>query len=172
MHQKRNPRVSAIDMAPTSVQSEDLSNRGAKHLADCVSSASLAGRGFRIVTLVADFPGRVNQVFGALSIQLPDVFDYHIEVVPCLCRKVRPGAGYRGLPGRTWRSTLLVPTKSGLVVCLGEAVGEVRGVMYDLRQADCGMLTIGLYLAPSDLNFPVERYYTFEEFDALCHLFY
>lgn len=53
------------------------------------------------------------------------------------------------------------------MVCLGETAGEVRGVMYDLRKADCGMLTIGLYLAPSDLHFPVERYYTFEEFDAL-----
>lgn len=88
-------------MAPTSVQSVDLGNRGAKYLADCVSSASLAGRGFRIVTLVPDFPGRVNQVFGALSIRPPDVFNYHIEAVPRLYRKVRPGAGYRGLLGLT-----------------------------------------------------------------------
>ena len=100
----------------------------------------------------------------------PDVFNHNIETVPRLYRAARPGADYR------WSLDLIrkfgerhekVPTKSGLMVGLGETILKIRDVIRDLRGSGCRMLTIGQYLAPSDSHLPVERYYTPEEFDQL-----
>jgi len=154
----------------TSVDRDDLRDGGAEHFADCVSSVRAAQPQIKIETLVPDFRGRVNQALSALSTAPPDVFNHNMETVPRLYRKARPGADYQGsldLIRIFGDRHPQVPTKSGLMVGLGETVDEVRAVMYDLRQSGCDMLTIGQYLAPSDSHLPVERYYTPEEFESL-----
>ena len=112
----------------------------------------------------------MNQALTALSTAPPDVFNHNIETVPRHYRKARPGADYAGsleLIRIFGDRHPQVPTKSGLMVGLGEEIEEVYAVMHDLRQSGCDMLTIGQYLAPSDSHLPVERYYTPEEFDSL-----
>ncbi len=154
----------------TSVDRDDLRDGGAGHFAECVSSVRAMRPGIAIEILVPDFRGRVDRALDALSAAPPDVFNHNIETVPRLYRKARPGADYRGSLDliRTFGERHpKVPTKSGLMVGLGERIDEVRTVMHDLRQAGCDMLTIGQYLAPSDAHLPVERYYTPAEFASL-----
>ena len=120
--------------------------------------------------LTPDFRGRMDIALEALSLSPPDVFNHNMETVSRLYKKARPGADYQ------WSLELIkrfgevhpeVPTKSGLMVGLGEEIDEIKQVMRDLRAHGCTMLTIGQYLAPSDSHLPVERYYTPEEFDEL-----
>ena len=129
-----------------------------------------ASPGVNVEILTPDFRGRMNEALDALSTAPPDVFNHSMETVPRLYRQARPGADYR------WSLDLIrafgdlhpdVPTKSGLMLGLGERIEEIHAVMHDLRHAGCKMLTIGQYLAPSDSHLPVERYYTPDEFDAL-----
>ena len=154
----------------TSVDRDDLRDGGAGQFAACVSAVRAARPGTRIEILTPDFRGRMNEALDALSTEPPDVFNHNIETVPRLYRAARPGADYR------WSLQLIrdfgerhpkVPTKSGLMVGLGETILEIRDVIGDLRRAGCRMLTIGQYLAPSDSHLPVERYYTPDEFDEL-----
>ncbi|MDJ0739557.1 MAG: lipoyl synthase [Gammaproteobacteria bacterium] len=154
----------------TSVDRDDLRDGGAAHFAACVAAVRAARPGIRIEILTPDFRGRMNEALDALSEATPDVFNHNIETVPRLYRQARPGADY------AWSLELLqrfaerhpsVPTKSGLMVGMGEDLSEVMQAMCDLRQNSCRMLTIGQYLAPSDSHLPVERYYTPAEFDDL-----
>lgn len=154
----------------TSVDRDDLRDGGAKHFADCVRAAREAQPAIKVEILTPDFRGRMEVALEAMSVSPPDVFNHNMETVPRLYKQARPGADYQ------WSLDLIkqfgerhpeVPTKSGLMVGLGETVEEIHATMQDLRAHGCRMLTIGQYLAPSDSHLPVERYYSPEEFDAL-----
>ncbi len=156
----------------TSVDRDDLRDGGAQHFADCTAAVRGAQTGIKVEILTPDFRGRMHEALDALDRAPPDIFNHNIETVPRLYRAARPGADYQ------WSLDLLrkfaerhpkIPTKSGLMVGLGETLKEIREVMYDLRQNSCKMLTIGQYLAPSDSHLAVERYYTPEEFEQLRH---
>ena len=154
----------------TSVDRDDLRDGGAQHFADCIKAAREAQPGIKVEILTPDFRGRMDVALDLMSTEPPDVFNHNMETVPRLYKKARPGADYQ------WSLDLIrkfgerhpnVPTKSGLMVGLGEEMEEIKETMRDLREHDCNMLTIGQYLAPSDSHLPVERYYTPDEFDEL-----
>ncbi len=154
----------------TSVDRDDLRDGGAKHFADCVRAAREAQPGISVEVLTPDFRGRMDIAIAEMSVEPPDVFNHNIETVPRLYKQARPGADYQ------WSLDLIkkfgerhpdIPTKSGLMVGLGEELEEIEAVMCDLRDHGCRMLTIGQYLAPSDSHLPVERYYTPDEFEEL-----
>jgi lipoic acid synthetase len=121
--------------------------------------------------LVPDFRGRESIALAAFSdAAVPDVFNHNLETVPRLYRQARPGADYRGSLDllRAFKARYpRVPTKSGLMLGLGEEHEEVLAVMADLRAHGCDMLTLGQYLQPSRDHLPVQRYWTPAEFDAL-----
>lgn len=154
----------------TSVDRDDLRDGGATHFADCVEAVREAQPGIRVEILTPDFRGRMEISLDALSVSPPDVFNHNMETVPRLYKKARPGADYQ------WSLDLIkqfgerhpgIPTKSGLMVGLGEEVEEIKAVMRDLLEHGCSMLTIGQYLAPSDSHLPIEAYYTPQQFDEL-----
>lgn len=154
----------------TSVDRDDLRDGGAGHFADCIRQLRQRCPELAIEILVPDFRGRLERALQALDAAPPDVFNHNLETVPRLYRKARPGADYG------WSLRLIrefgarhphVPTKSGLMVGLGERLDEVIEVMVDLRDQDCDMLTIGQYLQPSVHHLAVERFVTPDEFDEL-----
>jgi len=154
----------------TSVDRDDLRDGGAAHFAACVAAVREARPGIQVEILTPDFRGRMNAALDALSKSPPDVFNHNIETVPRLYRKARPGADYRWsleLIRKFGRRHPRIPTKSGLMVGLGETLGEIKTVMSDLRENGTKMLTIGQYLAPSDSHLPVDRYFAPDEFEAL-----
>ncbi len=119
-----------------------------------------------------DFRGREATALAALAGDaVPDVFNHNLETVPRLYAQARPGANYSGLPSTSSRDFKSahpeVPTKSGLMLGLGEESDEILAVMADLRAQGCAMLTLGQYLQPSRDHLPVRRYWTPAEFDAL-----
>lgn len=152
----------------TSVDRDDLPDRGAAHFAATVREIKALNPECKVEILVPDFRGRVEQAVAILKQNPPDVFNHNLENVPRLYREVRPGADYN------WSLELLkifkqefpdIPTKSGLMVGLGETNEEILDVMRDLRQHGVTMLTIGQYLQPSRHHLKVERYVPPEEFD-------
>jgi lipoic acid synthetase len=145
----------------TSVDRDDLKDGGAKHFVDCIRAVRGKSPATRIEILVPDFRGRLERALDVLDAALPDVMNHNLETVPRLYRKARPGGNYphslkllKDFKARPPR----VPTKSGLMVGLGEADHEILEVMRDLRAHDVDMLTIGQYLQPSQHHLPVERY--------------
>ncbi len=157
----------------TSVDRDDLRDGGAGHFVACVRAIRAHNPGIRVETLVPDFRGRVERALEALAEAPPDVFNHNLETVPRLYRRVRPGADYRGsleLLRRFGAHHPQVPTKSGLMLGLGEAPEEVEAVMDDLRAAGCRMLTLGQYLQPSRDHLPVERFVSPAEFERLRRL--
>ncbi len=158
----------------TSVDRDDLRDGGAAHFAACIQTTRKAVPEIVIEILVPDFRGRMALALAALDRAPPDVFNHNLETVPRLYKQARPGADY------AWSLQLLadfkarhprVPTKSGLMVGLGETNEEIEAVMRDLRAHGCDLLTIGQYLQPSrDYHLPVERYVTPAEFDAFAVL--
>jgi lipoic acid synthetase len=157
----------------TSVDRDDLRDGGAGHFAACIDAVRELTPSTRIEVLVPDFRGRMDTALAALEQQPPDVFNHNLETVPRLYRQARPGADY------AWSLQLLqafkqqhpsVPTKSGLMLGLGEQRDEIEQVMRDLRRHDCDMLTLGQYLQPSRDHLPVERFVTPREFDELGSL--
>ncbi len=155
----------------TSVDRDDLRDGGAGHFAACIGAIREASPSTRIEVLTPDFRGRMAPALAALSATPPDVFNHNLETVPRLYLKVRPGADY------AWSLSLIrevkavlpkVPTKSGLMLGLGEDMEEVRAVLRDLRAHDCDMITLGQYLQPSRSHLPVERFVAPGEFDALA----
>ncbi len=154
----------------TSVDRDDLRDGGAAHFAECIRAARAARPGLVIEILTPDFRGRMDVALEILAAQPPDVFNHNLETVPRLYRQARPGADYAG-------SLLLlqqfaarcpgIPTKSGLMLGLGESLDEIRAVMRDLREHGVQMLTLGQYLQPSAHHLAVERYVTPEEFEQL-----
>jgi len=159
----------------TSVDRDDLRDGGAQHFVDCISQSRSLSPKTRIEVLVPDFRGRLEKaldVFSAnVAMGLPDVMNHNLETVPRLYKQARPGADYD-------HSLLLlkdfkvrfpsIPTKSGLMVGLGETDEEILEVMRDMRAHNIDMLTIGQYLAPSGHHLPVQRYVhpdVFKEFE-------
>ncbi len=154
----------------TSVDRDDLRDGGAQHFASCIAAVRRHSPGTRIEVLVPDFRGRMDKALPLLAATPPDVFNHNLETVPRLYRRARPGADYG------WSLDLLeafkaacprVPTKSGLMLGLGERDEEVMQVLRDLRSHGCDMVTLGQYLAPSRDHLPVERFWTPEEFRDL-----
>lgn len=154
----------------TSVDRDDLKDGGAAHFVACVCAIRNRVPGIRIEVLTPDFRKREDIAIDAFTYMAPDVFNHNLETVPRLYRYARPGAVYEGslrLLKRVRERLPHVPTKSGLMLGLGETLGEVRQVLADLRAHDVDMLTLGQYLQPSRHHLPVDRFVTPEEFEEL-----
>ena len=154
----------------TSVDRDDLRDGGAQHFIDCIEQTRRLNPEIKIEILTPDFRGRMDTALEIMAKSPPDVFNHNLESVPTLYKKVRPGADYQ------WSLNLLknfkhlypqVPTKSGLMLGLGEQIDEVKQVLRDMRSHDVNMLTLGQYLQPSLDHLAVERFVTPDEFDAL-----
>ena len=145
----------------TSVDRDDLRDGGAAHFVSCIQEVRKTSPHTTIEVLVPDFRGRLERALEALDAAPPDVMNHNLESVPRLYRKARPGGDYAHslkLLQQFKRRHPAVPTKSGLMVGLGETDDEILAVMRDLRAHDVDMLTIGQYLQPSPHHLPVERY--------------
>jgi lipoic acid synthetase len=156
----------------TSVDRDDLRDGGAQHFVDCIRRTRELSPATRIEVLVPDFRGRMERALSILQAAPPDVMNHNLETVPRLYKEARPGSDYghslqllaefkRRVPG--------VPTKSGLMVGVGETDEEILETMRDMRAHHIDMLTIGQYLAPSNAHLPVRRYVhpdTFAMFEA------
>ena len=145
----------------TSVDRDDLKDGGAQHFVECIRAVRERSPQTRIEVLVPDFRGRVERAIEILGAAPPDVMNHNLETVPRLYRSARPGGDYRHsleLLQSFRRHHPGVPTKSGLMVGLGETDEEILQVMRDLRHHGVDMLTIGQYLQPSAHHLPVERY--------------
>ncbi|MCF6282211.1 MAG: lipoyl synthase [Candidatus Polarisedimenticolaceae bacterium] len=154
----------------TSVDRDDLSDGGAGHYAACVSAIRATSPQSHIEILVPDFRGCAEQALNALALSPPDIFNHNMETVPQLYPAIRPGASYQTsltLLSAFKQQHPNLPTKSGLMLGLGETLDEVEAVLHDLRQHHCEMLTLGQYLQPSRDHLPVERYVTPDEFEML-----
>lgn len=159
----------------TSVDRDDLRDGGAQHFIDCIEQTRQLNPDIRIEILTPDFRGRMDTALEILAKSPPDVFNHNLESVPSLYKKVRPGSDYQ------WSLSLLnnfkqlhpqVPTKSGLMLGLGEEISEVKQVLRDMRAHNVNMLTLGQYLQPSLDHLAVERFVTPDEFDALGEFAY
>jgi lipoic acid synthetase len=145
----------------TSVDRDDLRDGGAQHFVDCITKTNELSPETRIEVLVPDFRGRLDKALDIFANGLPHVMNHNLETVPRLYKEARPGSDYM-------HSLKLlkdfkerypdVPTKSGLMVGLGETDEEILEVMKDMRAHNIDMLTIGQYLAPSGHHLPVRRY--------------
>ncbi|MBB5206195.1 lipoic acid synthetase [Inhella inkyongensis] len=145
----------------TSVDRDDLKDGGAQHFVDCIRATREASPATRIEVLVPDFRGRLDRALDILKAAPPDVMNHNLETVPRLYKEARPGSDYAfslSLLQRFKEAVPHVPTKSGLMVGLGETDEEILQVMRDLRAHGVDMLTIGQYLAPTGHHLPVRRY--------------
>ncbi|MEP6607428.1 MAG: lipoyl synthase [Burkholderiaceae bacterium] len=156
----------------TSVDRDDLKDGGAQHFVDCIRAVRELAPATRIEVLVPDFRGRLDRALPILEAAPPDVMNHNLETVPRLYRHARPGSDYEHslkLLADFKRIVPNVPTKSGVMVGLGETDEEILQVMRDLRAHNVDMLTVGQYLAPSTHHLPVLRYVhpdTFSLFEA------
>ena len=156
----------------TSVDRDDLRDGGAQHFADCIRAVRELSPGTRIEILTPDFRGRLDRALAILAAAPPDVMNHNLETVPRLYKEARPGSDYAfslNLLKRFKEFAPGVPTKSGLMVGLGETDEEILQVMRDMREHGIDMLTLGQYLAPSGHHLPVRRYVhpdTFKMFEA------
>ena len=154
----------------TSVDRDDLHDGGAGHFVKCIRKIRESCTGVTIEILVPDFRGRLVQALQNLFLQPSDVFNHNLETVPRLYPHVRPGADYQHSLDLLYRHKQMlgsVPTKSGLMLGLGERINEVIQVMKDLRAHDVDRLTLGQYLQPSRYHLSVQRYLDPAEFDRL-----
>jgi lipoic acid synthetase len=156
----------------TSVDRDDLPDCGASHFASTISETRARRPECRLEVLIPDFKGEESALRAVLDAK-PDVLNHNIETVARLYRTARPGGRYpRALElldrARTYAPE--IPTKSGLMVGLGEEWDELVTTLRDLRSAGCRIVTIGQYLRPSPANLPMVRYYTPAEFAELKHL--
>jgi lipoyl synthase len=145
----------------TSVDRDDLRDGGAQHFVDCIAAVRQQSPHTNIEILVPDFRGRVERALEILAAAAPDVLNHNLETVPRLYRKARPGGDYAHslrLLRAFKRLHPTLPTKSGLMVGLGETDAEILATLRDLRAHEVDMLTIGQYLQPSPHHLPVERY--------------
>jgi lipoic acid synthetase len=155
----------------TSVDRDDLRDGGAGHFVACIQAVRDKCPQIQIEILVPDFRGRMDIALKLFRQARPDVFNHNLETVPRLYKQARPGADYQ------WSLQLLkrfkaeypqIPTKSGLMLGIGEEIEEVLQVMHDLRYHECDMLTLGQYLQPSRHHLPVQRYLMPSEFETLA----
>jgi lipoyl synthase len=156
----------------TSVDRDDLKDGGAQHFADCIGAVRERSPNTRVEILVPDFRKRVQRALDILGTALPDVMNHNLETVPRLYKQARPGADYAqslALLKEFKARHPHVPTKSGLMLGLGETDDEIVQVMRDLRAHDVDMITIGQYLQPSPHHHPVRRYAGLEIFAMLEH---
>lgn len=154
----------------TSVDRDDLRDGGAAHFAECVKLTREINPGIKVEILVPDFRGRMEKALDALAQSPADVFNHNVETIPDFYKQIRPGSDY------LWSMKLLqehkkrfpnIPTKSGLMLGLGENKEQLVQVFKDLRAHDVDMLTVGQYLSPSKFHSPVKKYWTPQEFEAL-----
>ena len=154
----------------TSVDRDDLRDGGAQHFADCIKQIREHSPQTRIEILTPDFRGRMEQALEVFRETPPDVFNHNLETAPRMYRVARPGADYK------WSLELLrrikemhphIPTKSGVMMGLGETNEEIVQILTDLREHGVNMLTLGQYLQPSRHHLPVKRYVPPAEFDEL-----
>lgn len=151
----------------TSVDRDDLRDGGAEHFAQCIEKTYALNPNIQIEILTPDFRGRQEIALEILSKTPPNVFNHNLETVPRLYKQARPGADYQQSLNllRDFKMRCPdVPTKSGLMVGLGETNEEILEVMQDMRAHNINMLTIGQYLQPSPYHLPVMRYVTPDEF--------
>lgn len=157
----------------TSVDRDDLRDGGAQHFVDCLKTIRETNPTTKLEILVPDFRGRMDVALAIMGTEPPDVFNHNLETVPRLYKKCRPGSDYQ------WSLDLLkrfkaeypeVPTKSGLMLGLGETLEEIKEVMADLRAHDVDMLTLGQYLQPSKDHLAVDRFVHPDEFDHLAEV--
>jgi lipoic acid synthetase len=165
--------INAMDLryvVITSVDRDDLRDGGAGHFVECILETRKLNSDIKIEILTPDFRGRMDVALEIMTQAPPDVFNHNLESVPSLYKKIRPGSDYQ------WSLDLLqtfkrmhpqVPTKSGLMLGLGEEIDEVKQVLRDMRAHDVNMLTLGQYLQPSLDHLAVERFVTPAEFDEL-----
>lgn len=154
----------------TSVDRDDLKDGGAAHFAKCTQAIRKQNPNIKIEILTPDFRGAINLAVDILSLNPPDVFNHNLENIPRLYSQIRPGANYQGsleLLAKFKSQNPMIPTKSGLMVGLGETDEELLQVMRDLRAAGVTMLTLGQYLQPSPHHLKVQRYVSPEEFASL-----
>ncbi|RPH97294.1 MAG: lipoyl synthase [Lysobacterales bacterium] len=161
----------------TSVDRDDLRDGGAAHFAACIAGVRAENPGIRIEILVPDFrgKGKLERALDILAGSPPDVFNHNLETVQPLYRNVRPGADYAWslqLLARFKRQHPDIPTKSGIMLGLGETREQVEGALRDLRAHAVDMVTIGQYLQPTAHHHPVMRYWTPEEFGSLAEYGY
>jgi lipoic acid synthetase len=145
----------------TSVDRDDLRDGGAGHFAECIRRIRELSPSTRIEILVPDFRGRMDRALEILNLAPPDVMNHNLETAPRLYREARPGSDYAyslNLLKRFKELHPATPTKSGIMVGLGETDEEILQVMRDLRAHNVDMLTIGQYLSPSGDHLPVRRY--------------
>jgi len=155
----------------TSVDRDDLRDGGATHFAECIRAVRELSPRTRIEVLVPDFRGRLGIALDVLSSSPPDVMNHNLETVQRLYRQARPGADYGNSLKllKDFKSRHPhIPTKSGLMVGLGETDDEILSVMHDLRAHDVAMLTVGQYLQPSAHHLPVARYVEPAMFDEFA----
>ena len=145
----------------TSVDRDDLRDGGSQHFVDCITQIRALSPMTQIEILVPDFRGRDDRALEILKAAPPDVMNHNLETIPRLYKEARPGADYQfslNLLKKFKAALPNIPTKSGLMVGLGETDDEILGVMQDMRQHGIEMLTIGQYLAPSSAHLNVKRY--------------
>ena len=159
----------------TSVDRDDLRDGGAAHFVECIQQTRALSPHTQIEVLVPDFRGRDDRALEILKAAPPDVMNHNMETVPRLYKQARPGSDYAFSLNLLKKFKALfpdVPTKSGLMVGLGETDEEILAVMQDMRDHHIDMLTLGQYLAPSNHHLPVRRYVhpdTFKMFEAKAY---
>jgi lipoic acid synthetase len=159
----------------TSVDRDDLRDGGSQHFVDCIQRTRELSPQTQIEILVPDFRGRDDRALEILKAAPPDVMNHNMETVPRLYKEARPGSDYAFSLNLLKKFKALfpnVPTKSGLMVGLGETDEEILQVMQDMRDHNIDMLTIGQYLAPSTSHIPVRRYVhpdTFKMFEEKAY---
>ncbi|HET8744076.1 MAG TPA: lipoyl synthase [Ramlibacter sp.] len=145
----------------TSVDRDDLRDGGAGHFVECIRQVRALSPATRIEILTPDFRGRDDRALEILKAAPPDVMNHNLETIPRLYKEARPGSDYQFSLDLLKKFKALfphIPTKSGLMVGLGETDEEILEVMRDMRAHDIEMLTIGQYLAPTTAHLPVRRY--------------
>jgi len=159
----------------TSVDRDDLRDGGAQHFVDCLRAVRAQSPQTQIEVLVPDFRGRLDRALDILGGAPPDVMNHNLETVPRLYRQARPGSDYAhslALLARFKERFPAIPTKSGLMVGLGETDDEILATMRDMRAHAIDMLTIGQYLQPTPQHLPVSRYVhpdTFARFEQQAY---
>ncbi len=154
----------------TSVDRDDLRDGGASHFAECIKKIRDKNKNIKIEILVPDFRGRLDKAIQILFSEPPDVFNHNLETIPRLYKEARPGSDYNHslkLLNNFNEKYPTIPTKSGLMLGLGETNNEILDVMKDLRKNKVKMLTLGQYLQPTTFHLPVQRYVPPAEFEVL-----
>jgi lipoic acid synthetase len=154
----------------TSVDRDDLRDGGAQHFVDCIRAVREHSPATQIEVLVPDFRGRLDRALDILTLAPPDVMNHNLETVPRLYKQARPGSDYAHSLKllRDFKARFpAIPTKSGIMVGLGETDDEILATMRDMRAHDIDMLTIGQYLQPTAGHLPVLRYVHPDDFAKL-----